>query len=176
MSHLIIDVSDIIEHRGAEKEFAGSISFEAAKMGERQVEFAEPAAVSGVLRNVSHGILAEGRVTAVVELECSRCLDKFVQPIAIDLEELFVSHPERQGGEEEKEVFPIIGNKIDLGPAVYQLILTEIPFKPLCRPDCAGICPVCGRNKNKYPHICQEEAVDIRMAKLKNLFKKERKQ
>lgn len=156
---LKIDVSDIIEHSGVEKRFEGQTNFETAAMGERRVEFPKAVDVRGELRNVGYGILAVGEINAVVGLECSRCLDKFEQRLTSKLEELFVSSPE-QRIEEEKEVFPIINDEIDLEPAVYQQIMTDVPFKPLCQLNCAGICPICGRNKNRYPHVCQEEALE----------------
>lgn len=168
---LFIDISDILEHPGAEKDLWAETDLKSAEIGERNIEFIQPIVIKGSLRNVSRGILAVGDFTTVVRLECSRCLDRYELRVNGELEELFVFRPEGEA-DEEKDVFPIRGNKIDLEPVLYQLVISEIPFKPVCRPDCGGICPTCGKNKNKFPHVCQEEVVDIRMSKLKDYFKK----
>lgn len=166
------DISDILERTGLEKGFESEKDFDPVKIGERMVEFSEPVGINGILRNVGHGILAEGFFKTAAKLECSRCLDDFQQNISGEIEELFV-HDRTRYDEEEKEVFFIKGGKtVDLEPAVYQLVISEIPFKPLCRKDCAGICQVCGKNLNREPHVCQEESIDIRMSTLRDFFKK----
>ncbi len=171
MTDLKYEISDILEQAGDEKEFFGSIDIDSIMMGEREVEFKNPVIIKGVLKNVGHGILAEGKYQTMIINECSRCLDQFDQELIGDLEELFVSDKEKYD-KEDREVFPITNRTIDLEPAVYQLVVTEIPFKPLCKSDCSGICPTCGKNLNKETHDCKEESIDIRMSKLKDIFKK----
>jgi uncharacterized protein len=69
--------------------------------------------------------------------------------------------PEDSGG------FPIDGHHIiDMTEAVRQYILLTTPMKPLCREDCAGLCPVCGHNLNQGPCSCPPQGVDPHWAKL----------
>lgn len=168
----IIDISDIREEIDAEKSFQGALKLKPIQMGERLIDILKAVEVAGVVRNVRDGIIVEGEVGVDLRLECSRCLESYDTHITGRLEELFTWRVDQDEGDEYMELFPIVGNKIDLEPAIDQLIASDIPFKPLCRADCAGICSVCGRNKNIFPHDCQEGAVDIRMAKLKDYFKK----
>ncbi len=171
MADLKYEIKQILGQAGDEIDFSGSIDLDSVMIGERKVEFKAPVVADGVLRNVGHGVLAEGRYRTTIVNECSRCLDKFDQELSGKIEELFVMDTSKQS-DGDREVFPIINRTIDLEPAVYQTIVTEIPFKPLCKNDCAGICPTCGKNLNKETHDCQEEAIDIRMSKLKDMFKK----
>jgi len=170
----IIDISDIRDEIDGEKSFQGALKLKPIKMGERLIKLPREVQVTGVARNVKNGIMVEGDIDTELRLECSRCLEEYEAHITGRLEEFFSWGRERDESAEETEaeIFPIIGNKLDLEAAINQLIASEIPFKALCRADCAGICPICGKNKNLFPHSCREGAVDIRMAKLKDYFKK----
>ena len=170
MADLKFDITDILEQAGDEISFSGSVALERVTIGERSIDFKTPVFTEGVFRNVGHGVLAKGKYQTTIASECSRCLDKFDQEVTGGLEELFVLDSSKHDGE-SREVFPISNRTVDLAPAVYQLVVTEIPFKPLCKNDCAGICPTCGKNLNKETHDCKEEAIDIRMSKLKDIFK-----
>jgi uncharacterized protein len=58
---------------------------------------------------------------------------------------------------------------VPFDPLVEELLQLEIPLKPLCRPDCRGLCPRCGADRNTTPCDCREEG-DARLAKLKSLL------
>ena len=64
-------------------------------------------------------------------------------------------------------------HEVDLTEPVRQSVLLEIPMKPLCRPDCAGLCPHCGKNRNEGPCDCQEEPADPRLSVLADWLKSE---
>lgn len=171
MADLKCDITDILDQAGEEIVFSGSFDLDSVMIGERKLKFNTPVFAEGILRNVGHGILAEGKYQTTIVNECSRCLDEFDQELTGKVEELFVLDTSKYSSE-NREVFPITNRIIDIEPAIYQLVITEIPFKPLCKNDCAGICPTCGKNLNKETHDCKEEAIDIRMSKLKDIFKK----
>jgi uncharacterized protein len=59
---------------------------------------------------------------------------------------------------------------IDLRPLVREYMLLSVPISPLCRPACLGLCPVCGENLNEISCTHEDDAVDPRLAKLKNLL------
>ncbi|MDF2674142.1 MAG: hypothetical protein K0R09_2410, partial [Clostridiales bacterium] len=62
-------------------------------------------------------------------------------------------------------------NSIDLKDMVMDNIILSMPIKFLCSPECRGLCPVCGKNLNKYQCNCNKNNVDPRLAVLKDLFK-----
>ena len=97
------------------------------------------------LTHAGQGILVQGKLSAKVELVCSRCLKPFPYSLNFSLEEEFLPTIDVSSGlplslPEEAEGFTINGNHIlDLGEVIRQYILLNLPMKPLCQPDCAGI-------------------------------------
>ena len=62
-------------------------------------------------------------------------------------------------------------NKLDLLPPVEEQMMLEMPSKTLCREDCLGLCPKCGKNLNEGPCTCEKHETDPRLAVLKTLLK-----
>ena len=100
------------------------------------------------LESAVEGVLVTG--TAQVELrgECVRCLTLVEDRIEVDLQELFV-YPGSDATEEEAS--RLEGDLLDLEPVLRDAVVLDLPFQPLCRPDCAGLCPQCGANLNDEP-------------------------
>ena len=96
------------------------------------------------LIHAGQGILVQGKLSAHVELVCSRCLKPFPYSLSFSFEEEFLPTIDVSSGlplplPEESEGFTIDGNHIlDLGEVIRQYILLNLPMKPLCQPDCAG--------------------------------------
>jgi uncharacterized protein len=118
----------------------------------------------------TEGIYIRGELASKIVQECVRCLEEAILPINIRLDELFYYPPWSAPPGEF-----IIGDNgfIDLAPLVRELSLLEIPTKPLCRPDCQGLCQQCGANLNEGDCGCVTEIVDPRLAVLQQLFKDE---
>jgi len=127
------------------------------------------------LMRTNRGILAKGRLYTGVEVTCSRCLNLFSCPLALDIEEEYFPVIDAVTGAllslpEEPGCFIIDEHHIlDLTEAICQYALLAIPMKPLCREDCAGLCPKCGYNLNQGPCGCLPQQVDPRWSKLKRL-------
>ena len=116
----------------------------------------------------NRGIFGEGQLHSQVQLECARCLEIFSQPIDFHLESQFGVPPVRpQGG----TIFPIgVKGILDLTEALREQILLDLPMRPLCRPDCRGLCIKCGKNLNEGPCDCVQEIIDPRLVGLKELL------
>jgi uncharacterized protein len=101
------------------------------------------------LIRTSRGILADGRFTADIKGSCSRCLGEAEEQISFIMEEEFFPIVDITSGIQlhpPSEEFTIADNHIlDLNEAIRQYIIMAIPTRLLCRPDCPGICPVCGQ-------------------------------
>ena len=134
-------------------------------------------AVSGEisLLRTQRGILARAELHTELELTCSRCLSAFRYPLDINFEEEYIQTVNVNSGlpletSGEPGSFTIDEHHIvDLREAVRQYALLLIPMKPLCREDCAGLCPECGRNLNQGLCGCPVRTVDPRWSKLMNL-------
>jgi uncharacterized protein len=133
----------------------------------------EVAAVAGevtadlLLESVVEGILVSGRLTGSLSLSCARCLDGFERRFAIGVHELFVESPEPDGDDYGLGA----DGALDVGPMALDAIGVEMPFAPLCRPDCLGLCETCGGNRNLGQCPGHEE-VDPRWAGLEALLER----
>lgn len=122
------------------------------------------------------GILAQAPLVAAVPDICSRCLADYVGALDVPIEtEFYPTVDIVTGGPvtapaDEADGFPISGNHIlDLSDAVREGVLLARSLAPLCRPDCAGLCPRCGQDLNQGPCDCREEPADPRWARLAEL-------
>lgn len=116
----------------------------------------EGVSVRGVATSLGHHIYIEGEAAGGVELVCSRCLTVFRRPFEVAFEGKFIPEAmlEGWGDEDETEIYGLDGTTCDLSPMVGQEILLGLPMKPLCSPDCKGLCPVCGQNLNEGSCMC----------------------
>jgi len=112
------------------------------------------------LTRTDRSILVKGKLESEVELSCSRCLNLFSCPIILNIEEEYFPTIDMVSGAhlsvpDEPGSFTIDERHIlDLTETVRQCALLAIPMKPLCREDCAGLCPNCGHNLNQGPCSC----------------------
>ncbi len=127
------------------------------------------------LLRTNRGILVTGRLETGIAQTCSRCLNEYKQPLSLDIEEEYFPTVDILSGArvalplDEPGAFSIDkSNVLDLGEAIRQYALLAVPMKPLCRPDCAGLCPTCGANLNKTICSCLR-VVDPRWQKLRDL-------
>ncbi len=86
--------------------------------------------------------------------ECRRCLVPVESPVSGDAHFLYADADDENA--DEPDVFPLgdLGTMLDLRPAIREQWLLEAPSLPLCRPDCQGLCPVCGIDKNVSSCTC----------------------
>jgi uncharacterized protein len=119
------------------------------------------------------GVYFEGSVDAHVAAQCARCLTPIDTPVHADFaEQYYATAPVDTGvGVVEAPLdAKTIGSdfKIDLTPLLREELILATPVAALCRPDCAGLCPVCGEDLNERPHA-HDEAIDPRWTALQEL-------
>ena len=119
------------------------------------------------------GVVAEGKLAALTQLACSRCLKNFWQPINIDFTEMFSAHPAGNPGSELGEQQLPADGSIDLTPIIRDYAILDIPIRQLCAEDCKGLCPVCGMNRNQEDCGHRQVSIDPRMAELQKLLENE---
>lgn len=125
--------------------------------------------ISGTTRltRTAQGILLQARLQASLPAECVRCLTPIVDTLKTEFSELFAFTA--RSVSESGLILPEDGI-IDLAPLLREYMFLELPINPLCRIDCAGLCPVCGDNLNDNPHDHEEENTDPRLEQLKTLL------
>jgi uncharacterized protein len=121
-----------------------------------------PVQGSARLHRTQDGLLVQCRAATSVELECSRCLEPFEYPVDVQFAEEFLPTLNVLTGAPleatDDDALRIDEHHVlDLTEAVRQYLLTNIPLKPVCRPDCPGLCPVCGQEQSNGSCTCVAE-------------------
>ena len=129
------------------------------------------------LIRTTDGVLVTGKLHCSLELACARCLEPFAFPLRFTLEEEFRATLDIHTGvflprTEDFEPATAIDahHEIDLSEVVRQNILLALPPHQICRSQCAGLCPQCGKNWNDGPCDCKPDALDPSFEKLKELL------
>lgn len=165
MSVATIDVRDLVGRPGASREqpIRGTVE----GLGSELAAVPDDAPIEGalLLESVVEGILVSGRLQGQMRLRCARCLTEFEQPFDVEVHELFSPRPDDDG--DEYPLDPDAG--IDPDQMLRDTIGVELPFSPLCRPDCRGLCEICGGNRN-LGECPGHERVDPRFAVLSELL------
>lgn len=117
---------------------------------------------------------ASGHLRVAMEAECDRCLEP--APYAIDTDFVLYYRPVEEGYGDEKaldageaEMGFYEGDGLELNDVLREQVYLALPMQRLCKPDCKGICPECGQNRNQTECQCQPDAVDDRWAALRGL-------
>ena len=121
------------------------------------------------LEAVVEGVLVTGTVTAPLEGECARCLEEVRDEVTAEVTELFVHDDEPAADGDEDEVSRLQGDLLDLEPVLRDAVVLALPFQPLCRDDCPGLCAECGARLADDPDHGHGEPVDPRWAALQGL-------
>lgn len=128
-----------------------------------------------------------GRLQAQLALPCARCAEPFALPVDVPIDLRFVpmvpektstraSTPSdddddgREMSDDDPSVVPYDEPRIDLAQVAREQFYLAVPMKPLCRPDCQGLCPQCGTNRNAATCTCESQWEDPRLAGLKSLL------
>jgi uncharacterized protein len=124
-----------------------------------------------------------GRLTATIQPECGRCLERYEAPADQELDLFYLprstAEPEEQEDEVELSDREVVvgyyeGVQLDLGEVVREQLYLSLPLKRLCREGCRGLCPTCGKNLNAGGCGCPppEQPEDPRLAPLRGLIDK----
>ena len=126
------------------------------------------------MESVHEGVLVSGTVSATATGACVRCLDEIDLPVDSSFQELFVwpdrakHHREVDAEADEQEEHQIEDDQIDLEPVLRDAVLPNLPFQPVCRDDCPGLCSECGARLEDDPEH-HHELIDPRWAALEAL-------
>jgi uncharacterized protein len=138
---------------------------------------ARPVIGAARLTRTKRGVLVDARLGTAVRLQCGRCLEDVESALAVHIEEEFLPTIDVATGlsvtldREDEEAFRIDDDHVlNLEEPLRQYALLEIPLQPLCRPDCRGLCALCGRNRNLASCACRPELTDERLAPLGSLL------
>lgn len=163
-----INLTELIE--GQKKEFDLKMEEEIDPIVYRgdTISFVAPVSFLGSIYMVNNEIYIQGKSEWTAEFQCHRCLKKFVKSILVDVNERLTQEDTAEF--EEDDCFVIRNNQIDISKIMENLFVLSLPMKTLCDPNCKGLCSVCGANLNVEQCDCKSEAIDPRLAQLKDLL------
>jgi uncharacterized protein len=134
--------------------------------GERYLPVPELLPAELAITRASTGTVFDLGFDARLHGPCYRCLGDAVLEVPIAAREYQATNP---AGSEELRTPYLQDDRLDLSGWARDAIALALPDKILCRADCAGLCPVCGKNLNDEPHEHETEATDSRWAALESL-------
>jgi len=146
----------------------------------REFRITEAVNVSGrLVKADSDAYRLSGRLASEVEFSCVRCLDPFRANVREDLNLLYLPQSDNVAaegqnehglGDDELAVSFYRDDEIDLAHMIWEQIVLALPMKPVCKPDCHGLCSDCGVNRNMKSCSCVRDTVDPRWRSLKSLL------
>jgi uncharacterized protein len=156
---LRVNSLELLRRPGTERDVA--LATDVGELGLDDARFAPrtPVHVQLHLESLTDGIVVKGAITTEWHGVCRRCALPATGVLVSPVDELYQQVPS------DPDAFEL-GDMLDLAPMVRELLVLDAPESPLCRDDCAGLCPTCGIDRNSDTCECGGEAVDPRWAAL----------
>jgi uncharacterized protein len=144
---LAVDVRELLQHPGAHKHVVLRATLPDLATPVASVPAGSPVTADAEIESVVEGLLVTGKVGATVTLRCVRCLRDVEHELEVEVRELFTLRS-RDGGEEDEGYAVLPDDRLPLDTMARDALVLAFPPFPLCRPDCAGLCPECGADRN----------------------------
>ena len=144
----------------------------------------------GEIQKTPEGAAVRGTLSGVLVRQCVRCLQEFDDQVSIPCRAVFqltqgesgqISRPDPTSSKsdslepDDEEIYPCVGNQVELAMMLREQVILTTPIQPLCRPDCLGLCQICGHNLNKGSCRCidrdpifQQGSIRFRVGKAKH--------
>src|SRR5919198_3021343 len=149
---LRVDLRELAQGRAVETR--GELKQDDPALEGFELGLREPVAVNGRLQSIGEGrFYWQGTARTVVQGDCRRCLSPVTTPLKLDIGALFTQDPDAQDDPDSYPVAPD-ATEIDVTPAVREELVLAAPRYVLCRDDCKGLCPQCGKDWNTGPCDC----------------------
>ena len=168
---LVVDIVDLPHRIGATKDVCVEAGAPAG-LGTAVIGVPEGSSlvVDARLTSLEDGVLARGRADVHVHGECVRCLRDLDEERTVTFDELYYLPEAARAAEDGEDVLLVGEDRLDLEPALRDALVPARPFRPLCRPDCAGLCPECGRRVDDLPADHRHDHPDPRWSALAALL------
>ena len=157
---MLINLSELFSCQGKEKTYTQSLEMEHfhGPLGDYEIAEKEPAVLQ-ITHLKERKLKVRGEVRLTLMIPCGRCLEPVGVPFHLTIEEELDMN---QSHEDRVEA---------LDQLVSGELMANLPMKVLCKEDCKGICPQCGRNLNLGECGCEKDPADPRMAAIQDIFK-----
>ena len=162
-----IQFSDLISKRERKKEISYTVKLDPFYFEGDKLNVINHVTCQGQATSDSGIVVIKANIKCDLEIKCSRCLDTFIYPIDIDIEEKFTNDID---SDTDDEVTFVKDDVLDITEIIENSIISSLPIKRLCSIDCKGLCQSCGANLNKSACSCNNDDVDLRLEGLRALL------
>jgi len=135
------------------------------------IHFTGKVSVKGRVRNMAGYMTLEVTALLPFSTHCARCCREIVREFRLDFSKCIAGKNTLQN-EDNDDYIIIEKNCVDIDPALLEAILLEFPMTFLCKEDCRGLCPKCGKDLNEGDCSCPKKEIDPRLEILKKLLDK----
>ncbi|MBP5222052.1 MAG: DUF177 domain-containing protein [Lachnospiraceae bacterium] len=169
---MLLNLTEVFKEQGKVVRETVPVEIEHFRLNGTEYPLMQKTDAEWVLTNLEPGrARIEGNVKLIFQAPCDRCLCD----VSVQLElkpERYVVPPERATEEDEEidDLSFMEGYQLNTETLLYNEILENWPAKILCKDDCKGLCPVCGKNRNDGDCGCDTFVPDPRMAAIKDVF------
>ena len=181
---LLLNVNEVKRNSGTSQSYNWQETVATLNLAHNQLQediwLDAPLEINLVVRHGGDRLLVEGQIQAVLRMVCGRCLAEFQSELVFPIEEQYLfsaknqqvdkRYDRRTDNEEDEDAdqdFQVLeGDTIDGSAVVLEALIPALPMKPLCREDCLGLCPICGKDLNHETCNCTEDLIDPRLAGL----------
>jgi uncharacterized protein len=144
---LAVDVRELLQKPGAHRHVVVRAPLDDLATPVASVPPDRPVTVDAEVESVVEGLLVTGKVSATAVVRCVRCLRELDHEVEVEVRELFALEP--GDDEDEDEGYAVLpDDRLPLDTMARDALVLAFPAFPLCRPDCTGLCPVCGADRN----------------------------
>lgn len=160
-----IDLKKLFQEDGAVERRDCELDFSGVELGGAK-PFCAPVRVSARLRGFAGSVELNARVEYTMSMPCDRC----AEPVVREYTKEFSHRLVRESQEDTGEFITVPEERLDLDGLVLEDMLMDMPGQYLCREDCKGLCPSCGKNWNEGPCKCGAPETDPRLEVLRQLL------
>ncbi len=161
-----IDISDIIKTEGAFLQLDCSEKVDGIDQFE-DISFDAPVTLKATLTNTGGLLKLDGILETHYKGKCSKCLKEVEADLKLKIRETIVNGEKFH---EDIEAYTYEGKFVDLDRVIKDNIILSLPMRLLCRENCKGVCPVCGRDRNIEDCGCSQDDLNPKMEVLKKLL------
>lgn len=167
---MLLNLMKVLNEPDSALEVSDTIDISSLVIEEGVNSFPNGAKVSVILKNIMDCVTLSLKCECEYVSECARCLAPVKQTLSFDFDSIVKVDENAEVMLDADAVVIDSSNQLDVDELVMGLILMNLPMKVLCREDCKGLCPKCGKDLNEGECTCEKKEVDPRLLKLKELL------
>lgn len=165
-----IDLRNLSGNSGSTLPFSGEADLRGEKL-HGAYPFQHPVTYSGEVENYLGVLHLKGAIEALYSTCCARCLKPLEIPLRAETDTLLTHDP--AVADAEDEVYLLTGSEVEAEDVLLPALFLEVEMTYLCKPDCKGLCPHCGIDRNTGSCGCSDQSIDPRLAGLASLLPKD---